>query len=185
MGVIIVKKKDGRTFSGEELAKRHWIRADGGDIYPFDSFWGGRFAYEPVAKMLYLEAAFNTLGRDLVNRRRKEKGAKFFRRIVNLERRLVKYIPNCTGVSHDKDWRNEDVPASMRPYYPEFRYGEIKKAEAEAAVAFLKEEDIDDFEFVIDSRYVVIFEASDGAWEAMKAAGLIDLDEIECERGAG
>ena len=152
MGVIIVKKKDGRTFSGAEIAKMHWIREGGGDIYPFDSFWGGRFAFEPVAKMLYLEAAFNTLGRSLVSRRRKKKGAKFFRRIENLERRVVKYIPNCTGISHHKDWRNEDIPARMSPYYPKFRYPKIKEGEAEATVAFLKEEGVDDFEFVVDSR---------------------------------
>lgn len=181
MGTIVIKKKTGRPFSGAEIAKAHWIREDGGKVYTYDPCWAGRFATDPIAKMFYLEAVFNTLGRIAVGRRRKAKGARLFRRLENLERRVVNYIPNCTGVDHGREWRFEDVPASQRPYYPEFRYGKVDADEAGAVAALLREEGICDFDFVIDSRYVLVFEAGDGAWDAMKAAGIIDLGRIEAE----
>lgn len=187
MATIIVKKKSGKIFTGTEIGEKHWIKEDSeynNDLYAPEDFWGNRFITDPVDKMGYVIAEFNTAAKKAVRGRKKKRGAKLYRRIENLERRMVNYIPYCTGVYRHHQWYRRKITPKMRPYYPEHRYGHVSKGEESIVTAFLKKEQISDFDFVIDSRYVIVREIREGIWEDMKKTGLVNIDEIESEFSA-
>jgi hypothetical protein len=180
--MIIIKKKHGNIISGLEIANANRLDSIQGfdTIFPDDFSWNGKILSEPVAKLSYVEAEFCTLAISAASRRRKKKAAKLLDRIANLDRRFINYVPGCNRLYHHGNWRIRNLPPKQKPYYPEYDYGYVENAGG--LLSFLKEEGIDEFDFIIDSHYVIIDDRDGKLWNAMKNSGIIKLEEIDFER---
>ena len=183
MSSIIIIKKSGAAESGESIAEKNHIKKDREHnyIYPEDSFYHGRIISSVNDKLGYVCAAMNTVARRSFEKRRKNKAAKLLGRIDNLERRVVNYVPYCTGIHRYSNWRWKRLSEKQRRFYPRLDYGYIDEDDAFLIMSFLRDEKVNEFDFVTDTRYVVVIDEPEGMWEGMKKSGLVKIDEIVTE----
>ena len=183
MAIIIIKKKHGEISTGEQIAKERRLDPDRDFtyIYPDSFLWQCKMMSDPVSKLSYVEAEFNTLAKEARKSRRKNKAAKLLCRLENLNRRFVNYVPECTNIYHFENWHYRNVSAKQRAYYPKYEYGYLEDERGGTLITFLQEEGINEFDFILDSHYVVVYDRDNKTWETMKKSGIIKLDEIEFE----
>lgn len=178
MTTIIVTKKNGHIFTGDEIAEAHWISERNGNIY-VDRYLldSTHFITDPVDKFAYLTAELAYTAENAARKQNKEECIAILDRIENLDSRLIGYIPYATEIDRWDRWNCDDLPE----YFPRLNFGRVEKGQEGLVSSFLEQEGIDDFDFILDSKYVLVIETKKGMWDNIKTTGLVNLNEIESE----